>query len=110
MGFRTLEISAAAEIHIREGQLEVSSEEGKIVVPLEDLSQIMVHGANIRMSTMDLSILSQYKVAFMTLDEKYLPTAIVLPFVGHSRQSKMMHAQVNTSQEKYQSLWKQVIK
>ena len=40
MSFRTLEISQAAEIHIHEGQLEVSTEEGGISVPIEDLSQI----------------------------------------------------------------------
>lgn len=72
MGFRTLEISHAAEIHIKEGQLEVTTEEGIALIPIEDLNQIMVHGANIRLSTMDLSILSQNKVALMTLDEKYL--------------------------------------
>ena len=110
MSFRTLEISQAAEIHIHEGQLEVSTEEGRISIPIEDLSQIMMHGANIRISTMDLSILAQHKVAVMTLDEKYLPTAIVLPFEGHTRQSKLMHAQVNTSQEKYKDLWEQIIK
>lgn len=110
MGFRTLEISHAAEIHIKEGQLEVTTEEGTIYVPVEDLNQIMVHGANIRLSTMDLSILSQNKVALMTLDDRYLPTAIVLPFEGHTRQSKLMHAQVNTSREKYLELWIQIIK
>lgn len=110
MGFRTLEISSAAEMHIKEGQLEVTTEEGVAVIPVEDLSQIMVHGANIRLSTMDLSILSQNKVVLMTLDEKYLPTAIVLPFEGHARQSKLMHAQVNTSSEKYLEVWMQIIK
>ena len=95
MGFRTLEISHAAEIHIKEGQLEIATDDGIAVVPIEDLNQIMVHGANIRLSTMDLSILSQNKVALMTLDDRYLPTAIVLPFEGHARQSKLMHAQVN---------------
>lgn len=69
MGFRTLEISHAAEIHIKEGQLEITTDDGVAVVPIEDLNQIMVHGANIRLSTMDLSILSQNKVALMTLDE-----------------------------------------
>ena len=59
MGFRTLEISHAAEIHIKEGQLEITTDDGIAVVPIEDLNQIMVHGANIRLSTMDLSILSQ---------------------------------------------------
>ena len=84
MGFRTLEISHAAEIHIKEGQLEITTDDGIAVVPIEDLNQIMVHGANIRLSTMDLSILSQNKVALMTLDDRYLPTAIVLPFEGHA--------------------------
>lgn len=110
MGFRTLEISHAAEIHIKEGQLEIATDDGVAVVPIEDLNQIMVHGANIRLSTMDLSILSQNKVALMTLDDRYLPTAIVLPFEGHARQSKLMHAQVNTAHEKYMEIWIDIIK
>ena len=110
MGFRTLEINKACEIHIKEGQLQVTSEDGLAIIPIEDLSQIMVHGANIRLSTMDLSILTQNKVSIMTLDEKYQPTAIVLPFEGHARQSKLMHAQVNTSDELYLELWIQIIR
>ena len=73
MGYRTLEISSSCEIHIKEGQLEVTSDSGSILILIEDLSQITVHGANIRLSTMDLSILSRNKVSLMTLDEKYLP-------------------------------------
>lgn len=46
----------------------------------------------------------------MTLDDRYLPTAIVLPFEGHARQSKLMHAQVNISSEKHLELWIQIIK
>lgn len=80
------------------------------LVPIEDLNQIMVHSANICLSTMDLSILSQNRVVIMTLDEKYLPTAIVLPFEGHARQSKLMHAQVNIKDEKYSELWIQIIR
>lgn len=109
MGFRTLEISSACEIHIKEGQLEVTSGEGVAMIPIEDLNQIMVHGANIRISTMDLSILSQNKVAIVTLDEKYLPTAIVLPFEGHTRQSKLMHLQVTVDKELYRDLWRRII-
>lgn len=110
MGFRTLEIRQPSEIHIKEGQLEVLSEDGLARIPIEDLNQIMVHGANIRLSTMDLSILSQNKVAVMTLDEKYMPTAIVLPFEGNSRQSKLMHAQVNMANSLRRELWCQVIR
>ena len=69
MGYRTLEISSSCEIHIKEGQLEVTSDSGSILIPIEDLSQIMVHGANIRLSTMDLSILSRI---FIWLQEKLI--------------------------------------
>lgn len=105
-----MEISHAAEIHIKEGQLEVTSKEGTVYIPVEDLNLIMMHGANIRLSSMDLSILATKKVAVFTLDEKYLPTAIVLPFEGHARQSKLMHAQVNTSKEQYIRLWIQIVR
>lgn len=110
MAFRTLEISNEAEIHIKDGQLEVTNKNGIALIPIEDLSIIMVHGANIRLSTMDISILSQNKVAIVTLDEKYLPTAIVLPYEGNARQSMLMHAQVNTSEEKYRKIWVDIIK
>lgn len=86
MGFRTLEITKAAEIHIKNGQVEIATVEGVIQVPIEDLNLIMAHGANIRLSTMDLSIFAQNRIAVMTLDEKYLPTAMVIPFSGHAWQ------------------------
>lgn len=40
MGFRTLEINKQAEIHIKEGQLEVTTEDGIAIIPIEDLSMI----------------------------------------------------------------------
>ena len=42
MGYRTLEISSSCEIHIKEGQLEVTSDAGSILIPIEDLNQIRV--------------------------------------------------------------------
>lgn len=45
----------------------------------------------------------------MKLDDKYLPTAIVLPFEGHARQSKLMHARVTISSDAYLELWFQII-
>ena len=110
MGFRTLDVCSNAEIHIKDKQLLITTKEGTVSVPIEDLSQILLHGANIRLSSMDLSILAREKVAVMTLDDRYLPTAIVLPFDGHSRQSKLMHAQVATPKKICEDLWLSIIK
>ena len=98
MGFRTIKIANPAEIHIKNGQLEIEQEAGTVYIPIEDVAQIMTIGGNIRLSTMDLSILSQNKVSITTLDEKYLPTAIVLPFEGNSRQSRLIHRQVECTE------------
>ena len=111
MPFRTLEITEPTEIHIKNYQLEITQEEkDPIYIPIEDITQITTIGANIRLSTMDLSILSQNHVAITTLDEKYLPTAIVLPFEGNARQSQLIHQQVEYPKEKYQALWLQIIR
>ena len=81
IGFRTLEISKAAELHIKEGQLEVTSADGVAVIPIEDLNLVMLHGAIIRLSSMDLSILSMNKVAVITLDDKYLPIPQIVDMI-----------------------------
>ncbi len=111
MPFRTLEISNPSEIHIKNHQLVVCQQDKCLVqIPIEDLSQIMTMGPNIRLSTMDLSILSENHVSITTLDEKYLPTAIVLPFEGNARQSGLIHCQVAFGEENYRKLWVQIVK
>ena len=47
MAFRTLEISNPAEIHVRRGQLEITNEEGIILILLEDLATIVCSGADV---------------------------------------------------------------
>ena len=109
MGFRTIEISRPADIHVKNGQLQVAQDEGEVSIPIEDISQIFCIGPDIRLSTMALSKLAINKVALTTLDEKYLPTAIMLPFEGHARQSQIMHLQVQFDKELREELWRKII-
>ena len=62
-GFRILEITQPSELHVTANQLTVEQEpepkkKRKLSVPLEDLELIICTGANIRVSTMALSVLS----------------------------------------------------
>ena len=41
MGFRTLEIRRPAELHVTMGQLSIEQAEGKVMIPLEDLTTIV---------------------------------------------------------------------
>ena len=110
MAFRIVEISRPAEIHIKSGQLEIAQEEGTVLIPIEDIYQIIAHGPNIRLSTMDLSILAENKVCLTVLGNKYLPTAITMPMEGNARQSRLIHQQAETPREKYEEIWQTVIR
>lgn len=62
-GFRILEITQPSELHVTANQLTVEQEitpkkKRKVTVPLEDLELIICTGANIRLSTMALSVLN----------------------------------------------------
>lgn len=109
MAFRTIEISNPAEIHIRKGQLQIEQESGLVTIPLEDISQIFCIGSDIRISTMALSKLAISKVTLTTLDEKYLPTAMVIPFEGNARQSQLMHLQVSCGEECKRRIWENIV-
>lgn len=109
MSFRTIEISHPAEIHIKNNQLQIEQENGTVLIPLEDISLIFCIGPNIRISSMALSRMSEYKIVLTTLDEKYLPTATVIPYEGNARQSQLMHLQVNIGEKEKNELWKQII-
>ena len=66
-GFRILEITQPSEVHVSANQLTVeqiieSKKKRKVSVPLEDLELIICTGANIRLSTMALSVLSENKI------------------------------------------------
>ena len=57
MGWRTIEISNPAELHIKNGQLQIEQESHKVMIPIEDISNIFCIGSGIRISTMALSLL-----------------------------------------------------
>ena len=61
MGFRTLEITRPAEIHMKNGQMHIEQEAGEVAIPLEDISVITCIGPNIRISTMGLIQLTEYE-------------------------------------------------
>ena len=110
MPFRTIELTTPAELHIIANQLTIIQENDTFSIPIEDIYQITSIGPDIRLSTMDLSILAENKISLMTLDDKYLPTAMLLPFSGNSRQAQLMHMQVDYPKEKYREIWMEVVR
>lgn len=109
MGFRTLEISSAAEVHVRKGQLEITAQEDTIRIPLEDLTTVICSGSNIRMSTMAQSQMAEAGISLMVINEKYQPSCIVVPIVSNVRQTLVLRHQIDMENELKQQLWLDLI-
>ena len=109
MGFRTLEISRPADIHIRKGQLEITNQDGILLIPLEDLTTIVCSGANIRMSTMAQAQIAEAGISMMIIDERYHPSCMLIPVQSNVRQTLVMRNQITMTPEAKDQLWKQII-
>ena len=113
-GFRILEITQPSELHVTANQLTVEQEpepkkKRKITVPLEDLELIICTGANIRVSTMALSVLSENKVGLVIIGKDYMPSSIVLPYDANVRNASIAKTQLNMSTEIKGQLWQKIV-
>ena len=126
MGFRTVEITGPAELHVRSGSLIIEkelksetnsscrdssktkkqskkikdSERSKIQIPLEDINTIVCMGAAIRISTMAMAQICANKISMTMLDEKYRPAGILTAYEANSRQSLIMRKQAYIGKER----------
>ena len=109
MGFRTLEISTSAEIHVRKSQLEITNQDGIIMIPLEDLTTIVCSGANIRMSTMAQAQIAEAGISLMIINKKYHPSCMLVPIRSNVRQTLVMRNQIMLNSDVKDQIWKQII-
>lgn len=110
LGFRILELSTPAEIHIHSNQLTIEQQDTSFTIPVEDLDIIIASGSNIRLSTMDISILAENNVLFMTIGKDDLPTSMTLTFRSSSRQSLIMRRQLELPKRRTNRLWDDIIR
>lgn len=113
-GFRILEITQPSEIHVTANQLTVEQiiepkKKRKVSVPLEDLELIICTGANIRLSTMALSVLSENKIGVVIIGKDYMPSSIVLPYDANVRNASIAKSQLNMNEELKSILWKKIV-
>ena len=109
MAYRTLEITRPSELHVREGQLIIEQEEGIASVALEDLHNIVCMGANIRISTMAMTKLSEQEITMMMLDEKYKMISILTPVNANSRQAEILNKQIEFDITYQTEIWHKII-
>lgn len=96
-------------MHVKKGQLEITNEDGVLLIPLEDLSTVICSGANIRMSTMAQSQMAEAGISLMVINEKYQPSCIVMPVESNVRQTLVLRNQISLPPYLKNQLWLELI-
>ena len=68
-----------------------------------------ITGANIRLSTMALSVLSENKIGVVIIGKDYMPSSIVLPYDANVRNASIAKTQLNMDRGIKGKIWQKIV-
>ncbi len=110
MNFRVIYISNPCSLNFKNNSLLVKNEQGETLVPLSDISTILVDNLQTNISTFLLSKLSENKIVSIIVDERHLPCGVLLPFNGKIRMMEAYKYQMGLTDDYIGNLWIKIIK
>ena len=110
MSWRVLFVSKPSSLSLKNHNILLKQENSQIRLPLEDYHTIVLESKQIYLTTALLSKLAQKKIILLSCDDSHLPNGIFMPFLAHSRFSKVVTYQVKASKPFYNRLWQSIIK
>lgn len=78
-------------------------------VPIEDIGLVLLENKQITITNAALNLLTENEAAVVTCDDKYMPSAVMLPIVGHTQQTERYRKQIQISLPLKKNLWQQVV-
>lgn len=109
MTWRIVHIHQSEKMKLKLDNLLVIKQKQEVMVPLSDISVIVVEGGDTVVTTRLLSALSKHNIILVVCDTNYLPTGIYCGLNVHFRSYKRALAQIQWKQEKKDLLWHYII-
>jgi CRISPR-associated protein Cas1 len=110
MNFRVVYISNSCKLSFKNNNLAVTNDKGITLIPLNDISVLLIENLASSISSKLLSNLTQNKITTIICDEHHLPNGILLPYNGKIRMLQSYKYQTNCTQEFKNNLWDKIIK
>lgn len=108
MSWRSILISNPARLSLKNNHLVVKQEE-EILVPLEDISVIVIETDRAIVTSKLLDEIARHKILLFVCDPKHLPSGLFLPFQQHSRFLKILKIQLELTAPFKKNSWKMIV-
>ena len=108
MGYRSIVISSAVKLTVRNQQLVIDGEVSGSI-PIEDIRTLMIESRAASITSYALSVLSEEGVCVYICDEKHLPSAVLQPIGRYSRQRKQIMTQLSQGKPALKRMWQDIV-
>ncbi len=109
MVWRSVVISQPAKLK-REHFSLVIEQAQSARVPFEDIAVIVLNNREITITHPVLSACGEYGIGLYSTGDNHQPNGVFLPFLSHSRATRMMRLQLNLDKPQAKRAWAEVVK
>lgn len=109
MSWRIVYIEKSDALKLYLDNLKVIREDTEILIPLSDIHTIIVDNQKTVVTGRLMNKLSSYHILLVFCDEKHLPNIYALSPHSHHQSSRVLHKQINWSQEMKDEMWQRFI-
>ncbi len=109
MGWRSVMISRPARLR-REHFSLVIEQEQTACVPFEDIAVIVLNHREINLTHPVLSACAEYGIGLYATGHNHQPSGVFLPFLSHSRTTRLMRKQLDLSKPLAKQAWANIIR
>ncbi len=102
-------IQNPARLSLKKGQVLLQNDDGDFTLPLEDIAAIILESPQVTLSSSLLAKCQDEATPVITCDQTHTPNGILLPFLPHSRQSKVAKLQLSWSESFKKRAWQRIV-
>lgn len=109
MAFRSVMITNACYLQSTKRQLQITQNEQKFYIPLEDIACIVLNHFQIVLTANFLTQCAENNIVVISCNKTHLPNGIFHSFLPHSRQNLVLQTQLNLSKPFKNRIWQLII-
>lgn len=109
MSWRSVVISRPARLRREHFSLAIDQEETAFV-PFEDIAIIVLNHREINLTHPVLSACAEYGIGLYATGDNHQPSGIFLPFLSHSRTTRLMRRQLNLARPLAKQAWANIVR